>query len=372
MNKRQTTMLASIAAVTMVGAMLVFSGVLGKAIAFNPTGSPDYTVLPSPPTNPQPDQSGQVTKIIVDINSPFGLERISSFQLIQTDNLMKQTGYQTVRLHGGVYNDKRTLLMWAENDLGKLQAGQYTNLPITTGGGKPAVMSSVPAGATITTVPLTGSLKVMLMENRVDMYANEHEYTRVLNYSGCHVASYNSGTNFDDERWFFRDGLQHYEEFVFACSKVTGIGGNSMNSRGIIVATAMNNDNREIMNEKGELIINSREYRQPIVMEQEVEEKSPKLEIATNVQTNKEHYEIGEAAKFTVTFTDLEGNSINPDTIKAYYDGKIVQLTQEDVGVYTYVTPGLTKENHQLIVSAEKEGFATDTTYLSIPGGRVA
>ncbi|MGH9922003.1 MAG: hypothetical protein ACRD38_04570, partial [Nitrososphaerales archaeon] len=97
MNKRQTTMFASIAAVTMVGAMLVLSGIFGKAIAFNPTGAPDYTVLPSLPTNQQPDQTGQVTKIIVEVNSPFGFERISSFQLFQTDNLMKQSGYQTLR-----------------------------------------------------------------------------------------------------------------------------------------------------------------------------------------------------------------------------------------------------------------------------------
>jgi hypothetical protein len=374
MNKRQTTMLASIAAVTMVGAMLVLSGVFGKAIAFNPTGAPDYTVAPQGGVNGASDLNGQVTHMIVEINSPFGSERITSFTLFQTDNLMKQTGYQTLRLVGPIVNDKRTLLMWAENDLGKLQAGQYTNLPITTGGGKPAVMSSVPAGATITTVPLTGSLKLMLLEKRVDMYAQNHEYTRAFDFSGCHVAGYNLGSMFDDEKQFFRDGLQHFEEVVFACSKVTGVAGQSMNSRGIIVDTAINNDNREIMNEKGELIINSREYRQPIVMEnQQEEEQSLKLEIATNVQTNKQYYEAGEAAKFTVTFTDLEGNAINPDTIRAYYDGKIVQLVQEDdVGVYAYITPGLTKENHQLIVSAEKEGFATDTTYLSIPIHRVS
>jgi hypothetical protein len=354
----------------MVGAMLVLSGVFGKAIAFNPTQSPDYTVAPQGTTN---DLSGQVTHLIVEVNSPFGFERISSFQVFQTDNLMKQSGYYTLRLYGPIFNDKRTLMMWIENDIGKLQAGQYTALPITTGGGKPALMTSPATGATITSVPLTGSLKLMLLEKRVDMYSQDHEYTRAFDFSGCHVAGYNLGSNYDDEKSFFRDGLQHFEEVVFACTKVKGVAGQSMNSRGIIVDTAINNDNREIMNEKGELIINSREYRQPIVMENyQEEEKLLKLEIATNVVTNKQYYEIGEVAKFTVTFTDLEGNPINPDTIKAYYDGKIVQLVQEDVGVYTYITPGLTKQHHQLIVSAEKEDFATDTVYLSIPIHRVS
>ena len=371
MNKRQTTMLASIAAVTMVGAMLVISGVFGKAVAFNPTGAPDYTTAPQGTTN---DLAGQVTKIIVEIDSPFGFERISSFKLFQTDNLMKQTGYQTLRLMGPIMNDKRTLMNWIENDLGKLPDGLTTTLPITTGGGKPAVMTKTKEGVTITTVPLSGKVKLMLMENRVDMYSQDHEYTRAFEFSGCHVAGYNLGSNYDDEKQFFRDGLQHFEEIVFACTKTISLTGQSMNSRGIIVDTAINNDNREIMNEKGELVINSREYRQPIVMEnqQEKAEDSLKLEIATNVQTNKQYYEADEAAKFTVTFTDLEGNPINPDTIKAYYDGKMVQLEQDDVGVYTYITPGLIKENHQLIVSAEKEGFATDTTYLSIPIHRIS
>ncbi|MGH9877319.1 MAG: hypothetical protein ACRD5H_06750 [Nitrososphaerales archaeon] len=370
MHKKQTTMLTSMAAVTMVGAMLVFSGVFGKAIAFNPTGAPDYTTAPQGTTN---DLAGQVTKFIVEIDSPYGFERISSFKLFQTDNLMKQTGYQTLRLYGPIMNDKRTLMMWIENDLGKLQDGQYTSLPITTGGGKPAVVTKPAAGPTITTVPLSGKVKLMLLENRVDMYSQDHEYTRAFDFSGCHVAGYNLGTNVDDEKQFFRDGLQHFEEVVFACTTVKGVGGQSMNSRGIIVDTAINNDNRKIMNENGELIISSREYRQPIVMDnvQEKQEKPLGLEIVTALVADKESYEIGDAATFMVTFTDLEGNPINPDTIRAYYDGKLVQLEQLNVGLYTYVTPSLTKSHHQLIVSADKQDFATDTTYMSISIHRI-
>ncbi len=373
MNKRQTTMLASIAAVTMVGAMLALSGVFGKAIAFNPTQSPDFTRT----VDPNVDTTGQVTHIIAEFNSPFGLERVTSFRLFQTDNLMKQSGYYTLRLFGPIFNDKRTLLMWAENDMGKLPDGLTVSTYPTggnTGGNHPAVMTKAATGATITAVPLTGTIKLTLLEQRVDMYAQDHDFSRAFEFAGCSIAGYTLGTNYDDEKQFFRDGLQHFEEFDFACTKVTGMSSQSMNSRGIIVDTAINNDNREIMNEKGELVINSREYRQPIVMEnqQEETEKSLKLEIATNVVTNKEYYKIGESAQFTVAFTDLEGNPINPDTIKAYYDGRLIQLEQQDTGLYTYVTSGLTKENHQLIVSAEKEGFATDTTYLSISIHRVS
>jgi hypothetical protein len=369
MNKKQTTMLASIAAVTMVGAMLVFSGVLGKAIAFNPTGAPDYTV---PPRSPDPTWEGQVRDIIVEIDSPFGFERITSFHTFQTGNMMKQSGYYTLRLMGPIMDDKRTLLHWVAQDIGTLPDGLATDGVITHGGTE-VKMTKPAAGATITKVPLSGKVTLRLQESYQDLY-DIHD-VRKVEFSGCIVAGYHVGSYWDNDKPIFPNGVFHYEEVDFACTGIKDLRDtNTANSRGIVVQQAMNNDNREIMNEKGELIINSREYRQPIVMEnyQEESEDSMKLEIATTVKANKEYYEIGETAKFTVRFADLEGNPVNPDKIKAYYDGKMVQLVEEELGVYTYITPGLTKEHHQLIVSAEKEDFATDTTYLSIPIHRVS
>ena len=96
-------------------------------------------------------------------------------------------------------------------------------------------------------------------------------------------------------------------------------------------------------------------------------EKQVKQEIVTRTELAKSSYKIGDIATFTVAFTDLEGRNIDPDTIKAYYDGKMIQLERQNIGVYTYSTSGLTKAHHQLIVSAEKSSFATDTTYLTIP-----
>jgi len=371
MNKKQTTMLASTAVLTLVGALLLLSGIFGKAIAFNPTGAPDYTTAPQGTTG---DLAGQVTKIIVEIDSPFGFERITSFKVFQTDNLMKKGGYYTLRLQGPIMNDKRTLLNWIANDMGRLPDGLYTDLPITTGGGKPAKITKAKEGATTDLVPLTGKVTLQLLENHVDAFANFHEMTRVFDFSGCHVAGYNLGSNFDDEKAFFRDGLQHFEEVVFACTTIKDLKSESMNNRGVVVQRSIGNEDREIMNEKGELVITSREYRQPIVMDnvQEESTKSLRQEIVTTAVSDKVYYQIGDAATFTVTFTDLEGNAVDPDTIKAYYDGKIVQLEQQDIGVYTYTTLGLTKAHHQLIVSAEKTDFATDTTYLTIPIHRIS
>jgi hypothetical protein len=361
MNKRQTMILASVAAAILVGAMVTAGNVFNMAQAVPNTTSPfsvDRGVT---------SQVGAVQKLVVVIDSPFGQETISSFKVFQTDNLMKQSGFYTLRLMGPIMRDKVTLINWVTNDLGKLPDGLTATYPITTGGGKPAVMTKAVTGATITTVPTKGKVTLQLLDGSQDLYSTN--WVRQLEFTGCHVAGYLAGSNFDDEKTYFRDGLQHFEEVAFACTGVNQINTTADGNRGIMVETAINDDGREVMNEKGELIITSREYRQPIVVEDM--QKSVKLEIVTSIETNKLSYETGETAVFTVTFTDLEGNPIDPDAIKAYYDGKIVALEQEDIGIYTYTTPELTKDNHQLVVSADKRDFAADTTYLSIPIHRI-
>jgi hypothetical protein len=373
MNKRQT-MIASIAAVTVVGAMLLLSGLFGKAIALNPNGNPDYTVTPQGLLG---DLNGQVTKIVVEIDSPFGFERITSFKVFQTDNMIRKDGYYTLRLMGPIMNDKITLLHWISRDIGKLPDGMYTQLPITTGGGKPAIMTKPKEGATINVLPMAGKVTLFLLESYQDVYSPVNQGVRKFEFSGCHVAGYNLGAMYDDEKSFFRDGLQYFEEVVFACSGIRDLKSQSSNSvRGFMVERAINNDDRQITNEKGELIITSREYRQPIVLEskQQVEKelKSTKQEIIARTELDKTYYKIGDAATFTVTFTDIEGNAIDPDTIKAVYDGRTIQLEKHDAGIYTFTTPPLLKAHHQLIVSVEKNGFPTDTSYMSIPIHRIS
>lgn len=141
-----------------------------------------------------------------------------------------------------------------------------------------------------------------------------------------------------------------------------------------MVETAKNDDNRQIVNEKGELIITSREYRQPIVLEsyKKIESTGVKKEIVTGIGLDKTEYKVGDAAVFTVTFNDANGNPIDPDTIRAIYNGKMAELQKDEKGVYTFTTQPLIKEHQQLIVSVDKSGFPTDTTYLSIPIHRIS
>ncbi|MEM2759160.1 MAG: hypothetical protein QXU32_02925 [Nitrososphaerales archaeon] len=365
MNK-QTTMLASIAVVSVVATMLVLSGVITANAATRERSAVTYTV---PPVSPA---SGEAGKIMVQIDSPFGQEVISSFKVFQTDNLMKQSGYYTLRLQGPVVEDKRTLLHWVANDLGNMPDGLAAD-SIAVGGGKPQKMTKPKEGTTVTKIPLTGKVAVQLLEGTQDMYATQK--IRNIEFSGCHIAGYHLGTLVEDEKPYFKDGFQYYEEVVFACTSIRDLKNTSTeNIRGVFVQTAINNDNRQITNEKGELIISSREYRQPIVLEsKKVEElKNVKKEIVTRLELDKTYYKIGDMAVFKVTFTDVEGNAVDPDTIRAVYDGKMVGLEKQDAGVYTFTTPGLTKDHHQLIVSVDKGGFPTDTTYLSIPTSRIS
>lgn len=362
MNKKQT-MLASIAAATVVGTVLLIAGFLNAAESATTSR---YSADPLAPGSGVP---GAVQKLIVEIDSPYGFEKITSFKLFQTDNLMKESSYYTLRLFGPIVNDKRTLLTWIANDMGELPSGLTTELPITTGGGKPAKMTTPKEGQTIDKVPMTGKVTLKLLEGYQDAYATS--YVRQIEYSGCHVAGYHMGTNYDDEKAFFKDGIEHVEEVVFACKSVQTLQSASSDSRGIIVNRVYNDDDRQITNEKGELIT-TREYRQPITFDNSDKISNAKQEIVTRIELDKTSYNSSDEATFTITFADIDGNNIDPAKIRAIYDSRMVQLDRQDVGVYTFVTPELTKTSHQLIVTADKDGFPTDTTYLSIPISRIS
>ena len=89
------------------------------------------------------------------------------------------------------------------------------------------------------------------------------------------------------------------------------------------------------------------------------------LEITTD--GNRNRYSIGSTALFSVAFHDGMGNFVDPDVIKATYDGNFVSLKKVDVGRYTFETPKLVKfEQHQFGVFVEKFGYASAQKSLTI------
>jgi hypothetical protein len=362
MNKTKTAIIAS-TVTSVIFATLLLSGIAANAATVTSSTGPNYVSSPANLTvNPY-----AASKIIVDISSPFGYEEITSFKVVQTANLMQQTGYYTLRLEGPIMNDKSTLLPWIAQDLGNLPDGLAAK-GVTAKAGEFPVITEAKLNTMIDTIPVKGTVTVKMLQANQDAY--DTNSVLELKFSGCHVAGYDIGTKQNERATYLNIGIQHVEQIIFACTNVQDLHSrSSLGNRGINVETAINDDGREIMNEKGELIITSREYREPIVVESL--QKSVKLEIVTSIETDKASYKTGEAAIFAVTFADLEGNPIDPDAIKAYYDGKTVQLEQQYTGVYVYTTDPLAKADHQFILSAEKAGFATDTAYLSIPLHRI-
>jgi len=89
------------------------------------------------------------------------------------------------------------------------------------------------------------------------------------------------------------------------------------------------------------------------------------LEITTDA--NKNRYSVGSIAFFSVAFHDGMGNFIDPDFIRATYDGNFVSMTKEEVGRYTFETSRLVKfEEHQFGVFAEKFGYISTQKSLTI------
>ncbi|MGH9921349.1 MAG: hypothetical protein ACRD38_01205 [Nitrososphaerales archaeon] len=89
------------------------------------------------------------------------------------------------------------------------------------------------------------------------------------------------------------------------------------------------------------------------------------LEVTTD--SNKNRYSIGSMAFFSVAFHDGMSNFIDPDFMRATYDGSFVSMNKEEVGRYTFTTQRLVKfEEHQFGVFAEKFGYTSTQKSLTV------
>lgn len=83
---------------------------------------------------------------------------------------------------------------------------------------------------------------------------------------------------------------------------------------------------------------------------------------------DKRTYFSGDVATFTIKFSSPVGLSIAPESIRAIYDGRTVNLTRQSEGVYIYKTPALTPPTHTLQIIAEKHGYKlfNDATTITV------
>jgi len=357
-------MLASIPAAILLGVMISQSGILNVAMASNDAASRDPLFE---------SLTGEALKIVVEIDSPYGHDDITSFKAFQTDNLLAKQPYHILRLQGPVMRDKPFVLPWVADYLGKLPDGLSADGVFVKAGEIAKLTKSKDSKTFGNTIASTGKVTLKLLQGTTDV--EQTDKVRELDFSGCYIAGYDLYTKNDERRPYTNPGIEHVEQITFACTEIKDLG--TSGDRGILFGRAQMHP--QIVNEKGELIIQgSEKYRSPIVIEDQsqlkldTKSKQVKQEIVTRTELDKPSYKTGDKATFTVTFTDLEGNNIDPDTIKAYYDSQVVKLQKQDTGVYTFTTSSLTKTDHQLIVSVEKSSFPASTTYLSLPIHRIS
>ncbi len=70
--------------------------------------------------------------------------------------------------------------------------------------------------------------------------------------------------------------------------------------------------------------------------------------------------------KFGVSGGIDYGDFVTPDSIKATFDGKAIQIEKKKEGSYTFIVDSITKEHHQLIVNSGKQGYNPGTAFLTL------
>ena len=97
-------------------------------------------------------------------------------------------------------------------------------------------------------------------------------------------------------------------------------------------------------------------------------------DMITVAATDKKLYKEGEAALVFANFIEAEiegknieyGNFIDPDSMRATYDGEPVELSKKKSGSYTFVTPPLTVGHHQLVINPAKEGYNNRVGFITV------
>lgn len=87
-----------------------------------------------------------------------------------------------------------------------------------------------------------------------------------------------------------------------------------------------------------------------------------------SITFDKQTYFAGEVATFTIKFSSPAGTPIDPESIRAIYDGFTVSLERKSEGVYIYKTPPVTPPTHTLQIIAEKHGYKlfNDATTITV------
>ena len=90
------------------------------------------------------------------------------------------------------------------------------------------------------------------------------------------------------------------------------------------------------------------------------------LRLITSVTTDKQLYNVDEVASVTITFKDLKGQPVDPDSLEVRLDSMKMFPVRHDNGTYFFTTSALTERLHMITVIAEKEDYLRETRTATI------
>lgn len=90
--------------------------------------------------------------------------------------------------------------------------------------------------------------------------------------------------------------------------------------------------------------------------------------IQTSVGMNKKVYQPGESATIAIAFVDVDGNFVDPDDMKVYFNHDQVadKLEKKKTGSYVYVTPPMKAEHNQIQVIPMKQWYDAENEAVTI------
>lgn len=89
-------------------------------------------------------------------------------------------------------------------------------------------------------------------------------------------------------------------------------------------------------------------------------------QITANVNASKRVYAEGDGALISIALIDSRGRFTDPDSLRVIFDGVDMKAEKKKAGSYTFRTPELTVDHHQLVVIPKKDGYNPGTGYLTV------
>ncbi len=286
-------------------------------------------------------------KIFVVLSTPFGEEAITSFNTMQTSNLMAKAGYYTIKLEGPVEPGMSHLMQWIKHDMNKLPSGLYVDF--VKPGGDEAKITNPKHYDTNQTAPIIGKVKLKIFDSSVDVQRESvpQNPLREFKFSDCRVAGYWIGTVGDKDVRSLFAGSRLYESVTFACKEVSNFDSESLHNQGITL---------------GQQGVPHGAKTTPAELPKPAELK----QMVVLVKTDKSLYKAGEKATITVIFGDKDGIVFKPEYVKAFFDKNPIELQQKEDGIYVTTTPLLENPNHQFLIIAKNTGYEERSAFISI------